>query len=179
MSKEAPAKAVSGNGAAAKQAEQAARPPLVVKADACQLGEYARSTWEVTLPPGSVPEDLLARDALGVIAQQCRIKDLIYAQPSDGAWLAVYRVMAVDVASLQLALLVKYELPARAHHGQQDPEGFEISCDDVHGWFIRRKADGVLLGEQRTNPDLRNPEACRRYIFDHPTVRGPRAPVYS
>lgn len=166
---------------AAEQAAPAPKPkaPLVVKADACKLAPYSRNEWEITLPPGTKPEELLARDALGVIAQQCQPKDLIFAQPSDAAWLGVYRVVAVDPTSLQLALLAKYDLPERVHDGGTDPAGFKIDRDDARGWFILREADGVILGQQSLNPDLRSKEACRRYVYDHPTVRGPRAPVYS
>ena len=178
MSKATPKK-TNGNEELPADKPSESKPKLIVKADAFALAESARNSWEVTLPRGTMPEELLERDALGVIAQRCRIKDLIYAQPSDASWMAIYRVLAIDAGSLHVALLEKYDLPARMHHGQADPEGFTIARDDVYGWHIVRKADGVMLDCQKDTPGLRSHEACRRCIFDHPTVRGPRAPTYS
>lgn len=150
------------------------RAPLVVPRNACHLGEAKRNAWEIDLPAGAKPEELLDRSALGPVARELSLKDLIYAQPSDGSWVAIYRVVDAGLNHAQLALLQKFDLPARVEDDQGDPPGFRIQRDDVLGWHAIRLADGVMMGNQRDNPDLRSREMTRRYVQDHPSLRAPR-----
>ena len=159
------------NGAAAAPAEMP-REALVIPRNACHLDEAKRNTWEVELPIGATPEGLLARDSLGTIARDMVLKDLVYAQPRDGAWMAVYRVIGLDPGLVQLALLQKFDLPQRAEGDHlPDPPGFAIRTDDVRGWYVERLADGVILGSQSENPQLSSREMVRRFLFDHATLR--------
>ena len=167
----APAAKLKPNGDAADKAERKVSPSLIIPRSACELAEAARNTWEIAMPIGSTPEDLVNPNALGPIARDLRHKDLIYAQPSDAAWLAIYRVLAVDVSRVQLALLQQFKLPARVAHGEEDPPGYKIDRDDVLGWHVIRLADNVMMDCGRDNRELRSWEACRRFIFDHPTHR--------
>ncbi len=150
------------------------RQTLVIPLNCCHLAEARRNTWEITLPDDARPEDLLDHSALGPIARQLTLRDMIYAQPRDGSWLAIYRVIQCDSTRAQLALLQRFELPPSVDTDDADPPGHKITRDDVLGWHIVRLADGVLMGSQIDNPDLRNREMCRRFVKDHATVRAPR-----
>jgi len=150
----------------------AEKEPLSIARGACFLAEQKRNAWEIELPVGTKPEELLRPAAWAAVARDFVPKDLVFAQPTDGAWLQVFRVRDVWMGGAQLVpLLPLVELPPALDHDDHGVPGYSIARDDATGWTITRESDGVRLACQRDRPDLTTASACRRYVEDHRTVR--------
>jgi hypothetical protein len=153
--------------------DEAAHPLLVIPRNMACLAEAKRNTWEITCPTGTLPEDLLHGDACGPFARDLTPRDLVYAQPADGAWLAIYRVVSQDAVRAQLALLQVHQLPPRIESSTDAPPGYAIKHNDHHGWHGIRISDGVIMCSQVNTPHIMNREAVRRAIMDHAAVARP------
>lgn len=158
--------------AEAKKQAKPEREPLTIRRGEAQLAEYARNQWEVRVPAGTEPDELLRPEAWGPISRELQPRDLVYVQPDDGRWLAILRVRSAWVGGAQVFILQQLAMPPlMVGSVDEGLEGFDIFVDEVQGWTIRRKADGTILGTQAKRPELSSREACRRYVLDHASMR--------
>lgn len=145
-----------------------------VSAGSLVLTQYKSNDWTGLAPRGCEPEDFhLRADPFDLLPDQvARFDTLRLIDPGD-RWMAEYLCVEALTGRKVFALVHKVDLPPReADTSARIPAGYEIvqgGAEDHEDWLVRRVADQVVLNRHMT---MGSYERARRYLLDHPTVRG-------
>lgn len=173
----APARASTGP-AQALSGEPGAKPAaLEVPRETCVLAEQRTNRWFGTAPRGCTPEQLDMDPAPWVsVAGSFTRFDEIRLVASDLTWIAEYVVLQSGPRGSTFAvckLLRVVEIPVISSERSGLPAGYSIvpDWDPSSGttWVVRRDKDGVVLNHGSFH---RTEEEARRFLLDHPVVRG-------
>lgn len=144
---------------------------LVIPFNAASLADSKRNTWEIDVPPGTHPDELLAPGAWAALSRNLHPKDLAYSQGTylnGGAWLQIQRCRTAWTGGAQMVRLQLIDLPPVIDNAKDmELDGVSITLDEVNGWTVRLlKKGGLIHSCQRTHPHITSKEAARRHFLD-------------